>query len=104
MNIIEEPSTPRQSTVDTVIDDESLMVLSNPIRETLDVIVFGESGERWKFDLYDISGRRAVSESGVFRDDSSVLNINVENLPSGVYMLKTEVGGNEEVRSISIVH
>ena len=44
-----------------------------------------------------------VSKMGFIREDGSVLNIGVESLPSGVYMLKTEIAGVEEVRSISIV-
>jgi len=32
-----------------------------------------------------------------------ILNVGVESLPSGVYMLKTEVGGIEEVRSICVM-
>lgn len=103
LNTIEESSSSRQSTAASVIDDELFTVLSNPVRETLDVMVSHESGERWKLDLYDISGRCVVSESGVLHESGSVLNIGVENLPSGVYILKTEIGGIEEARSISIV-
>lgn len=92
MNTLEESSSARQSTAASVIDDGSFTVLSNPVLETLDVMVSHESGERWKLDLYDLSGRCVVSESGVLHESGSILSIGVENLPSGVYILKTEIG------------
>jgi len=102
-NTLTEPYSLEQTAIASVSIDESSVVLSNPVHETLTVMVSGESGESWNLDLYDISGRCVMSESGVLHDDHSVLNVGVESLPSGVYMLKTEVGGTEEVRSISVM-
>lgn len=78
-------------------------VLSNPVRGILSVMVSGSSGESWRLDLYDISGRRVASESGVMESAGFVEELNVQSLPSGVYVLRSRVGGVEDVRSISVV-
>ena len=83
--------------------EEVIEILSNPVRETLGVRLIGETGEDFELILYDIAGRRVLSESGVVRDDESVLNIRVENLPSGVYLLRMRSGSFQTVRTISIV-
>ncbi len=83
--------------------EEVIEILSNPVRETLDVKLIGEAGDDFEVILYDIAGRRVLSESGVNRDDESVLNIRVEDLPSGVYLLRIRSGSFETVRTISIV-
>ncbi|MCK4506373.1 MAG: T9SS type A sorting domain-containing protein [Candidatus Aegiribacteria sp.] len=83
--------------------EKMIKILSNPVRETLDVRLVGESGEDFELILYDITGRRVLSESCVNRDDESVLNIRVGNLPSGVYLLKIRSGSFETIRTISIV-
>ncbi|MCK4505160.1 MAG: T9SS type A sorting domain-containing protein [Candidatus Aegiribacteria sp.] len=83
--------------------EEVIKILSNPVRETLDVKLIGEVGDDFELILYDIVGRRVLSESGVVRNDESVLNIRVDNLPSGVYLLRMRSGSFETVRTISIV-
>ncbi|MBD3278220.1 MAG: hypothetical protein GF388_07970 [Candidatus Aegiribacteria sp.] len=78
-------------------------VLSNPVRENLSVMVSGERGASWRLDLYDISGRCVASESGVMESSGFVEEFDLQSLPSGVYVLRSRVGGVEDVRSVSVV-
>ncbi|MCD4701709.1 MAG: T9SS type A sorting domain-containing protein, partial [Candidatus Aegiribacteria sp.] len=84
--------------------EEVIEILSNPVRETLGVRLVGEYGDNFEILLYDIAGRQILSESGILRDDESLLNIGVQELPSGVYLLRIRTGDLEVVRTVSIIH
>ncbi len=84
--------------------EEVIEILSNPVRETLGVRLVGEYGDNFELLLYDIAGRQILSESGILRDDESLLNIGVQNLPSGVYLLRITAGTAEVRKTVSIIH
>lgn len=102
---IEELSSAEQCNASVTVEKaSSCNVLSNPVTESLDVVVSGGLGENWNLAVFDLSGRCVISESGVCTEGNSVLNFGTAGLPSGIYMLRVEVGEVEELRSISIVH
>jgi len=84
--------------------EEVIEILSNPVRETLGVRLVGVSGDNFELLLYDIAGRQILAESGILREDESLLNIGVQELPSGVYLLRIRTGDLEVVRTVSIIH
>ncbi len=101
MDFSDEPCLAVQTEDLALSNNEPFIVLSNPVNETLDVEIACAS---WNLSVFDISGRCVVSESGVSTEDRSVVSIDAGMLPSGVYILKVEIEGVEEVQSFSIVH
>ncbi len=85
-------------------DGRFFALLANPVNEILDVTISGESGENWNLAVFDLSGRCEILESGVCTEGYSVLNFGTGSLPAGIYMLRVEAGGVEEVRSITVMH
>ncbi len=101
MDFPDEPSLVMQAEDFALSDNEPFTILSNPVGETLDVEIACAS---WNLSVFDISGRCVVSESGVSTEDRSVISIDAGMLPSGVYMLKVEIEGVEQLQSITVVH
>ncbi len=103
-SIEESPSTGQLITSAPAGDRRSFAVLANPVHETLDVTIFGESGENWNLAVFDLSGRCLLSDHGISGEGGSVQSIGTGSLPSGIYMLRVEAGGVEEVQSITVMH
>ncbi|MCK5842874.1 MAG: T9SS type A sorting domain-containing protein, partial [Candidatus Sabulitectum sp.] len=104
-DVTEESSLTAMEDVSIAVEQErSFAVLSNPAKESLDVLVFGSSGDKWNLAVFDISGRCVLADTGVCREVGSVLNYGTGSFPSGIYIIRIEVEGEDEVQSISIVH
>ncbi|MCK5786934.1 MAG: T9SS type A sorting domain-containing protein, partial [Candidatus Sabulitectum sp.] len=104
-DVLEETSSTAGGNVSVSLECErSFSMLSNPVTESLDVMISGESGDSWNLSVFDISGRCVLLEAGVCPEGGSVLSYGTGSFPSGIYMLRVEAGGVEEVQSFSIVH
>lgn len=70
-------------------EDESFSVYPNPSSSDFQISIYSLRNETASVDLYDISGRRVVSQSCVLTIDTrNNFKIGTDNLSNGIYILK----------------
>ncbi len=79
----------------------SSQLLNNPIDYSIELLV---PAGVWSVSVFDLTGRILINESGLASNFQNHLSFNTINIPSGIYLLKYTVDGEETVRSISILH
>ena len=79
-------------------------IQENPARSNLGIVFRAEPTQEYELVIYDITGRRVLIDSGVFASADSRLDIDVSNIPSGVYLLRIRTGDLEVVRTVSVIH
>ena len=97
-------TTPNERPFDTPVAEITAETTTNPVHDVLTVNLLASSGSRYEIDLYDISGRRVLYDSGILTQDRITIDNEVNYLPSGVYLLRISTGDMEVVRTISIIH
>ena len=90
--------------IETPVAEIAAEINMNPVHDVLTVNLLASSGSRYEIDLYDISGRQVLYDSGILTQDRITINNEVNHLPSGVYLLRVSTGDMEVVRTISIIH
>lgn len=84
---------------------ELMAVFPNPANESLGVRYFADVEGDVEFALYDLSGRKAVSQmfraeyEGVFEE-----KIDLAQLPSGLYIYQLNVGGRRFTGKVDVLH
>lgn len=70
-----------------------LKIFPNPATQYINIEVDGISNADALVSIYDLGGRLVYSDTYMILQGSNVLNINISNLNSGSYLIKTQVEG-----------
>lgn len=83
---IEEPTEVKNSYL-------KLKIFPNPTNQAVNIEIDGSSNTDATVSIYDLSGRLVFSNTYMILQGSNVVNVNVENLNKGTYLIKTQVDG-----------
>jgi len=79
----------------------AVQLLNNPVDASVELIV---PAAMWSFFMFDLTGRSVISESGLASNSENHLSFSTLDIPSGIYLLRYTINGDETVRTISVVH
>lgn len=96
-------ATQDERSTDTPIAEIAAEINTNPVHDVLTINILATSGSRYDIELYDVSGRQVLSESGILTQDRSAINMGVSHLPAGVYMTSIFTENHREVNKICII-
>jgi hypothetical protein len=86
-----------------IVLDAQINIYPNPAQNEIYIEIEGENFDRFaEFTIIDITGRIAFSRKYDNISKNSLLNIKIDNLPSGIYFLKFK-GGKSETYSKFII-
>ncbi len=73
----------------------------NPVLDQLHLAVdSGISGD-YQLDLYSVAGQRHLSQRGQIIAGNQLLEVNLQNLPAGIYLVKIQVG--DQLQQLKVV-
>ncbi|NOQ23640.1 MAG: T9SS type A sorting domain-containing protein, partial [Candidatus Aegiribacteria sp.] len=81
-----------------------ITIQGNPANSCLGIVCDSGSELDYELELFDISGRKVLDDSGILTSTDSRIDIGVSNIPSGVYLLRIRTGDIEIVKTVSIIH
>ncbi len=78
-------------------------VVSNPVQESLDIIITGVEKSDWSICVYDLSGRRVFEDNGFSNNDVMEFQVNTQDFPVGLYVLNLQAGDRDRSQTFSVL-
>lgn len=72
--------------------NQTIAIYPNPVHNQLKLLVDTEKPQSMTADVFDLQGRRLQSVRYALVSGNQQLQLNVAQLPSGTYLLKTSMG------------
>ncbi len=75
----------------------------NPTTEILNVRFSAAANQRVRYSLFNGAGQQLFARGYTTSDGENTLNMSVENLPAGVYLIRLEKDGKSSTKRIAVV-
>jgi len=86
----------------TGIEDNPWSVYPNPAQKQVSVKFYSDKAEEYTITIADLSGKTVQVNNGIASEDETIVSLNLENLPAGVYFLTLKTQSSSKTDKLVI--